>query len=227
MPIQNYNHPYWWFNLANPDSFEYYNLDLLYDVDYFKRDHLDESVSDNIASLMDHFYRAITANEKKLETVIEFGSAAGWCTEVFLKKGYAVQGIEGSLAGYNRCVERGLKDFVIRHDLRTPLNLDKRYDMAICTEVAEHIEIPFSSVLVTSLVRHSDIVWFSFNSVDGHTHHSNCQPAKFWINLFDVYGYGFLQPNPKWKRDLQDRLDLIFYNKRRFINLPHDLIINF
>jgi len=226
MPIQAYNDPYWWFDLNNPDSFEYFDLDSLYDVEYFKHDHLGESVVNNIATLMDSYYSTIVGSEKKLETVVEFGSAAGWCTEIFLKKGYAVQGIEGSLAGYNKCVEKGLKDFVIRHDLRIPLDLGKRYDMAICTEVAEHIEVSFSSVLVSSLVRHSDVVWFSFNSSDGHTHHSNCQPSKFWINLFRMYGYEYLQPNLKWKKQLQDRLDLVFYRKNTFGVLPQDLIIN-
>jgi hypothetical protein len=134
--------------------------------------------------------------------------------------------VEGSLSGYNRCLQKGLGDYVIKHDLRMPLDLGKKYDMAICTEVAEHIETPFSSVLVSSLVKHSDIVWFSFNSVDGHTHHSNCQPSKFWINLLNFFGYGFLQPHPRWKMELQERLDLVFYNRNTLGVLPQDLIIN-
>jgi hypothetical protein len=53
--------------------------------------------------------------------------------------------------------------------------------------------------LVQTLVSHSDVVWFSFEppgTNEAHYHHSNEQPAKFWLNLFRFHDYRAIElPN--------------------------------
>jgi hypothetical protein len=112
-------------------------------------------------------------------------------------RGIEVFAVEGSSAGIQRARARNIPAGSLRqHDLRRPLQLDRRFDVAICTEVAEHIECPFSSQLVQNLVTHSDVVWFSFEAPDtneAHYHHSNEQPAKFWLNLFRFFDYNAIE----------------------------------
>jgi hypothetical protein len=213
---------YWWFDLNNKDSFSFFNLDSFYDDQYFKNDHLGEDIIEGMIYLMNQIHLRLT--NKELESVIELGCGGGWITERIYNHKFKIQAVEGSLSGYNKCINRGLKDVVLKHDLRLPLNLNKKYNMCICTEVAEHIEPPFSSVLINNIITHSDIAWFSFNKNDGHHHHSNPQPDKFWINLFDFFNWGYLKPKPEYKHIFNERLDYIFYNRNIFGNLDENLI---
>jgi 2-polyprenyl-3-methyl-5-hydroxy-6-metoxy-1,4-benzoquinol methylase len=214
----------WWFDINNPDSFSYFDLNSLYNEDYFKNEALNPQIFKKILELMKLFYTRITS--KKLNTILELGSASGYITKHLVDNGMTVKGVEGSLAGYNKCVDRGLSEIVMNHDLRLPLNLGDKYDFCICTEVAEHIEPSFTSVLISNIVNHSDLVWFSFNSVDGHHHHSNCQPQVFWNNIFNFFNYGVLYTKKQYKNDLDHRLDCIFYNKSVFGELDENVIIN-
>lgn len=219
-----YFHQDWWFDESVEDSFSYFDLDSLYDKNYFTEDHLSGDITSEIVKLSKTFFKEIT--KKDLNSVIELGCAAGWLTEKLHKSNLEVFGVEGSIVGYEKCINRGLSNIVMRHDLRLPLNLNKKFDLCFCTEVAEHIEPPFSSVLVSNIINHSDVVWFSFNSTDGHHHHSNCQPMKFWVNLFEFFNYGFLATNRRYKESLSHRLDCIFYNKSTFGNLNINSIID-
>ena len=183
------------------------------------------------------------------KSFIEFGSASCYVTaalrdalslDTAAPESIDFLAIEAAQAGVNACHERGISN-VVQHDLRLPftftqhdnnLSKNKRYDIAICTEVAEHIEPPFASQLVLSLVQSSDIIWWSsalprsqkpwfpFN----HVHHMNEQHDDFWIHLFAFFGYDFVRPMPLAKSALKDfskeddqalrqRGRLIFYNR--------------
>ena len=64
------------------------------------------------------------------------------------------------------------------------------YDLAICVEVAEHMEPGTEHTLVEGLCRLSDQVFFTAarpgQHGDGHT---NCRERKFWVALFSEQGY--------------------------------------
>lgn len=64
----------------------------------------------------------------------------------------------------------------------------------------EHLEPPFASQIVLSLVLHSDVIWFSYKPEGmknrAWINHPNERPLKIWKNLFDFYGYDIvLMPN--------------------------------
>ena len=81
-------------------------------------------------------------------------------------------------------------DHYIWADLRNPLWLLRRYDLAICVEVAEHLPKESADVLVTNLVRHSDRVFFSgAYPGQGGAGHINEVPFSFWEALFASKGY--------------------------------------
>lgn len=75
-------------------------------------------------------------------------------------------------------------------DLTQPWNLSRRYDTALCLEVAEHLDSAYASSLVANLVAHADKVYFSA-ACPGQIgqHHVNCQWPDYWQKLFNSHGY--------------------------------------
>jgi cyclopropane fatty-acyl-phospholipid synthase-like methyltransferase len=214
-----YKDTLWWFNQSNEDSYSIFNLGSLYDENYFSSEHLKKEVCEQIVDIAKNTFKKNTSEE--LNTVLECGSGGGWMTEAFIKKGLNIQGIEGSPFGYKKCIEKGI-DCVINHDLRTPINLNQKFDMVISTEVAEHIEPPFVGIYVKNLIDHSDLIWFSFNSKDAHSNHHNCMPEKYWVNVFGFYGFNYFSADTKYKSILNHRLDGFFYNPNTFSNFKMD-----
>ena len=76
------------------------------------------------------------------------------------------------------------------HDLLTPLNLDRHFDLVQSLEVAEHLPAAKAAGFVESLVRHGDVVLFSAAVPhQGGEHHVNEQPPEYWRALFAKHGY--------------------------------------
>lgn len=205
-----------WFDPEHEHGFQIQDLDSLYPEKYFEVDHVKPETIDNYCRLVPEFYEKITGN--KLASIWEIGTGGGWFGERF-SKNYEVLGIEGSLAGYEKSLQRNCYYNIKHADLRLSDSYNGFFgkrDIALCTEVAEHIEPPFSSVLVRGLCKLSTLVWFSFeepNTNAAHVHHCNEMPAKFWINLFDFYGYGAYKL-PQWVYDqCEGRGMYIFYKK--------------
>ncbi len=69
-------------------------------------------------------------------------------------------------------------------------NSEKKYDIAISIEVAEHIDEEFSDIFVENLCRSSDMVLFSaairYQRGDGHV---NCQYPSYWARKFTEHGF--------------------------------------
>lgn len=71
-------------------------------------------------------------------------------------------------------------------DLTIPLSLGRKFDAAICFEVAEHLPEQNASTLINSLVSHSDLIIFSAGAPgqDGQNH-VNCQWPEYWQKKFN------------------------------------------
>jgi hypothetical protein len=199
----------WWFKSNNEDSFSIFNLESLYDQNYFSSEHLSPSVCIQMVELSKDIYKKVTG--KELTNILECGSGGGWITKRFVEAGIDIKGIEGSNFGYNKCLDNQLI-CVEKHDLRTPMDLKKRFEMVMSTEVAEHIEAPFVGTYVKNLCDHSDLIWFSYNSSDSHSNHPNCMPEKYWVNVFGFFGYKYFRAPQHYKQKLNHRLDGLFYN---------------
>jgi hypothetical protein len=88
-------------------------------------------------------------------------------------------------------------------DLTRRLTLDRRYDLATCLEVAEHLPTERSSGLVEDLTAAAPVVLFSAAIPgQGGTDHINEQWPFFWRDLFARRGYVRLDPfRPRLWRD--------------------------
>ena len=75
-------------------------------------------------------------------------------------------------------------------DLTRRIQLDRRFDLAMSLEVAEHLPYERSETLVADLTALSDVVLFSAAlPYQGGTHHVNEQWLEFWAILFRQYDY--------------------------------------
>jgi len=78
----------------------------------------------------------------------------------------------------------------LRHDLTTPLRLERTFDLVINLEVAEHLPPDAARTLVDSLTGLGPVVLFSAAiPLQGGTHHVNEQWQEYWAALFLEHGF--------------------------------------
>ena len=83
------------------------------------------------------------------------------------------------------------RKYISIDDLENHENKDnKKYDLAISVEVAEHLDNSVSEHFIKTLISYSNIIIFSAAiPYQGGEHHINCQTPEFWYNIFNKYGY--------------------------------------
>lgn len=75
-------------------------------------------------------------------------------------------------------------------DLEAPLDLDERFDLVTCLEVAEHLSPQRARGFVADLVARAPVVLFSAAIPgQGGTGHVNEQWQAYWVHLFRAHGY--------------------------------------
>ena len=123
----------------------------------------------------------------KFKSVIDVGCATGDIIREFEQRGFDSWGVEGSRDAEEYVVCKNLKIA----DLRLPGTIfDRRFDLCLCLEVAEHIEPEYADIFVQHLIDFSDIVVLSAAPPgQGGTGHVNCQPPQYWKNKFKAYNY--------------------------------------
>lgn len=78
----------------------------------------------------------------------------------------------------------------LRHDLGERLSIGRRFDMALCLEVAEHLPMSRAPGFVRDLTRLAPVILFSAAVPgQGGIDHINEQWPEYWRALFDVEGY--------------------------------------
>ncbi len=120
------------------------------------------------------------------------------------KTGKKVWGVDAA-KNFEEYVDKKIRKFVKKVDLTVETNLDNS-DVALCFEVAEHIDKKFADVLVKNIVStNADTILFTAArpGQDG-THHINLQPPQYWLDKFKKYGYCHdVALSEKFKSDLE------------------------
>jgi hypothetical protein len=126
------------------------------------------------------------------QTIIDVGCGNGdlvWGFQNLLRA--PIFGIEGSMHALDS-MEPWMKNYIFIRDLRKPLNdlLLNRVSLAVCFEVAEHIEPQYSNVFVDNLCSLSDHILMSAAPPgQGGLAHVNCQPWSYWFYKFSLRNY--------------------------------------
>lgn len=123
------------------------------------------------------------------QSVVDVGCGAGLWLAAFRKNGVEdVLGVDGPWVGAEA---REIPDeSFLAHDLTQPLRLDRRFDLALCLEVAEHLPTDAAGALIESLTRLAPIVVFSAAIPgQGGEGHCNEQWPSFWTDRFAAFGF--------------------------------------
>lgn len=185
--------PYWWTNTDCPVAYKYLHLDSLYPPFYFQPGggHPNEYVANDIYQYMQYVYK--NTFNKQFSSVLELGCGGGEITTQFAKNNLDYIAVEGTDAGVRQLINVGIDPTkIIKSDLRLFKGIDRKFDVVMCTEVAEHLEPSFASKIVELCVSHADAVWFSAAEplVNGpHYHHPNELYIECWDNLFAFFGF--------------------------------------
>lgn len=125
----------------------------------------------------------------KPDSVIDFGCGVGtWLAAAFDLGITDLTGIEGEWVNENKLINDNIA--LINHNLSLPIEIERKFDMAISTEVAEHVPVECSDIFVENMVNSSDFILFSAAIRNqGGVNHINEQPQSFWINKFISHGY--------------------------------------
>lgn len=126
----------------------------------------------------------------KPATIVDVGCATGDFVKGFQDRGLMALGIEGS----KNCAPflEAPQSTVLIMDLRrqfTKLDLGP-FDVALCLEVAEHIEEEFVEEFLDNLCALSKTIVMSYAppGAGGH-HHVNCQHAPYWLMKMAQRGF--------------------------------------
>lgn len=134
-----------------------------------------------------HFADAIL-NHFSPESVVDIGCGAGGYLSAFQQRGLKILGIDGSTAVLDYLLIE--KQFFKIADLRNPIDFEQKFDLALCIEVAEHLDKEFARNLVGTVVSASETVIFSAATPgQGGWDHVNEQPHSYWIELFKQHRF--------------------------------------
>jgi SAM-dependent methyltransferase len=121
-------------------------------------------------------------------SIVDFGCGSGGWLTAAARLGVAdIQGVDG--AWVSRESLEIPADRFRPVDLSAPLDLGRRFDLAFCLEVAEHLPRATASVLVEILTAHAPVVLFSaaIPGQGGEGHINEAWPS-FWRAHFDASG---------------------------------------
>jgi len=125
----------------------------------------------------------------KCQSVIDVGCGLGTWLAAFSERGVKdLRGIDGDYVNKERLLIP--PQFFVTADLRRPQKADRRFDLAVSLEVAEHLPPAGSQDFVDLLTGFSPVVLFSASVPyqDG-TDHINEHWLEYWVELFKNRGY--------------------------------------
>jgi SAM-dependent methyltransferase len=108
-------------------------------------------------------------------------------------------------------------------DLRRPFALDRKFDLALCLEVAEHLPARVAASLVRSLINLAPIVLFSAAvPLQTGAGHINERWPNYWRDQFAHHDYMFLDPiRPRIWHDARVE---IWYRQNIFLAVQRELV---
>lgn len=121
-------------------------------------------------------------------SVVDLGAGPGRFLLPFKERGCDVTAVELSEAAIRSSPLSA--DTYIKHDLREPLHLDRKYDLVLCLEVLEHIPPEKAETAVGSIVSAGrTAVVTAARPGQGGRHHVNERPRSYWLELFGEKGW--------------------------------------
>jgi SAM-dependent methyltransferase len=156
------------------------------------------------------------------KSVIDFGCGHGAWLKAFQESGVKViGGLDGPWVDQSKLLIDKTRFKTV--DLSQPFDIDGKWDLAICVELAEHLPEKASRPLIRALTSAAPIVLFSA-AIPGQTGtcHINEQWPAYWKSLFAERGFRGLDPIRRhvWQ---DSRVDW-WYQQNVFLYASNDAI---
>lgn len=119
-------------------------------------------------------------------SVVDWGCASGLYLVPFRERGCTVFGLDGE----NEAGKQLPRANFWRRDLRQWVYLPLWFDLALCIEVAEHLQPKYADTLVENVARSADMVFWSAAVPGQHgLCHYNEQPWEYWYAKWKAQGF--------------------------------------
>ena len=125
--------------------------------------------------------------DKGIKSVVDIGCGSGANLQWFFDRDFICLGIDGDPESVKKTERRGID--VIKNDYTKGSAGIGFFDLALCTEFAEHIEQQYEHNWLQDLQK---CKWVLFtHALPGQVgfHHVNCKPMDYWHNRFKELGF--------------------------------------
>jgi len=139
-------------------------------------------------------------------SIVDIGCGCGIYLAALAKKGVEILGYDGSPAAVAMSLAG---DKIKLYDLCEPLSLDKKFDLCLCIEVAEHLPAKCADALLQTLTCAADKIIFTAATPGQGPRsigHINEQPHEYWVEKFKKLGFDLnLKLTQKIKAEMEER----------------------
>lgn len=125
------------------------------------------------------------------KSIVDIGCGIGIYLKEFKAEGKEILGYDGAPAAISKSL---VGDNIILHDLSLPLVLNKKFDLCLSIEVAEHLPEESADTFVSTITNAADTVIFTAaipGQADRELGHINEQPHEYWIEKFEAEKFVF------------------------------------
>lgn len=197
-----------------------------------KTNHKNDFYNESFYDLqMDGSYRSAVQYVKHLSTlfsprsVVDLGCGRGTWLKAFGESGAtSLVGFDGFWNNQSKMVDQKISFNAV--DLNAAFcNVEKKFDLAMSLEVAEHLNSTSAKNFVSALVNLSDVVLFGAAYChQGGADHINEQPHSYWAKMFSEFGYvpyDLFRPHFWGNPDVE-----VWYQQNTFLYVRNDSPLN-
>jgi SAM-dependent methyltransferase len=167
---------------------------------------------------------AMVAKKYNIKSVFDLGCGIGAYLEGFQSYGSKVRGVEFSYDSAKSYIAEKVKNDISFGDASKPLNVTG-FELAMSSEVAEHISEDKADVFVYNLTQASErYIFFSAAPPRGRVvgeGHVNEQPMEYWVNKIEAAGFKYSQ---KDSLEILDEINKMNIRSRYLSFLKQELI---
>lgn len=185
----------------------------IYSDDFYKG-----QIDDSLKSA--RLYASHLTNLIDINSVVDFGCGRGAWLKAFHELGASdLVGYDGSWNTKEQMLIEEIK--FTPADLNSPIKQERKFDLAMSLEVAEHLLPESADNIVNNLVKSSNLVMFgAAYEGQGGTDHLNEQPPSYWAKKFmahDYLGFDIFRPSLWGNKDI-----CFWYRQNTYIYVKKD-----
>lgn len=162
-------------------------------------------------------------------TCLDVGCGTGIYIEEFNKQGVETIGVDGNLA--TKTILNTSQENVLYKDVRSPLGLNKKFDLVMCIELIEHIEEKYEEVLLHNLTQHTN-KWLLLTTGEDtkgkDRYHLNEKPVEYWIKKVTDLGFEYKEKETlELRQHFRKTLPRRFWRKKTMLLWFSELLLLF